>query len=121
MDRPVIRAKGPEAIIQADLKRFLEVRGWFVMETHGNMYQRGFADMYCTHPTFKQRWVEVKNAESYAFTQAQLECFPEISKAVGIWVLVAATTAEYAKLFKPPNWWQYLSEAKIHTRRRKRI
>lgn len=109
MRTPKIReSKGPEAKIQANLKKYLELRGWHVMETHGNLFQRGFPDLYCTHPTHKQRWIEVKNASSYQFTPAQLENFPLISKGAGIWILVAATPEEYKKLFSPPNWSAYL-------------
>lgn len=78
------------------------------METHGNLYQRGFPDLYCTHPKHKQRWIEVKNPDNYSFTPAQLENFPLISKGAGIWILVAATQDEYKKLFQAPNWWKYL-------------
>ncbi len=105
--------RGPEAIIQTALVKFLRAREWHVMETHGNMYQCGFPDLYCTHPRHRQRWIEVKNLDSYAFTQAQREHFPQISLCTGIWILTAATQAEYNKLWNPPNWWQFLPEAKI--------
>jgi len=76
------------------------------METNGNVYQRGFPDLYITMESKGwERWVEVKNPESYKFTVAQLDNFPFIPK---VWILVAATQAEYEKLFKPPNWRDYL-------------
>lgn len=110
MQRPKIKDTnlGPEAIIQRDLVKFLEKRGWFVIETHGNMYQNGLPDLYCTHADHKQRWVEVKNPLSYCFTPAQLEKFPKISKGAGIWILVEASEHEYRKLWQPPNWYTYL-------------
>ncbi len=98
----------------------MEGRGWFVKETHGNLYQSGLPDLYCVHPVHKQRWVEVKNPEQYSFTNAQLRDFPVISKCVGVWIMVAATEEEYLKLWKPPNWHKYLSTASmksIHKRR----
>lgn len=99
---------GPERKIQNDVIDFLKIRDWFVMETHGNMYQRGFPDLFACHPRYGQRWVEVKNPEKYSFTPAQLECFPRICQGSGVWILVGATETEYNKLFKAPNWSYYL-------------
>jgi hypothetical protein len=122
--RPV---KGPEAKIQADIKKFLEDRKWFVKNMHGNMYQSGIPDLYACRRKFfygtgkstwddtskpLTRWIEVKYGEKYKFTPAQLRDFPKFTaEGVGIWVMVAATEAEYRKLFQPPNWWQYLQAA----------
>lgn len=106
------RAKrGPEAKIQDDLIKFLMVRGWHVMPTHGNECQRGFPDLYCVHPRYKQRWIEVKNPLKYKFTAAQLEHFPIVGAwSNGIWILTAATEYEYRKLFDPANWYSYLEK-----------
>lgn len=109
MKRPKIKeAKGPERIIQDALIDFLKKRDWHVMETHGNLFQKGFPDLYCTHYKHRQRWIEVKNPENYAFTNAQLEHFPIINRVAGIWILTAATEEEYQKLFSPPNWYKFL-------------
>lgn len=109
MRTPKIRAaKGPERIIQDSLTLLLEGKGWHVMETHGNMYQQGFPDLYCVHDTHRQRWIEVKNPTKYEFTPAQLDNFPIVSRVSGIWILVAATEEEYQKLFEPQNWYLYL-------------
>lgn len=99
---------GPEWHIQQAIIRFLREREWHVMVTNGNAYQQGFPDLYCTHPRYKQRWVEVKNPTSYRFTAAQLEHFPIIGRDSGIWILTAATEDEYKKLFLPQNWYSYL-------------
>lgn len=102
-------ARGPERIIQDAIKDFLAVRGWVVMETHGNMYQCGFPDLYIAHRDFGAKWVEVKNPKAYAFTPAQDEYFHKLASCkVPIWILVAATDNEYRKLFGPPNWYTYL-------------
>ncbi len=102
-------ARGPEAIIQDAIIKFLTLRGWFVKETHGNMYQSGFPDLYCCKRRYGTRWIEVKNPESYRFTPAQMETFPRLTaEGVGVWILVAATEREYDKLFKPANWWTFL-------------
>lgn len=102
--------KGPEAIIQEKLIKKLKGLDWFVKPTHGNLYQSGFPDLYCFHKNYGQRWVEVKNAESYKFTPAQLEWFPRFSAVqCGIWILTNDSDAELKKLFGPANWYQYLS------------
>jgi len=110
MKQPKIRnVKGPEAIIQAAIIKFLREREWLVLPTHGNMYQRGFPDLYCCKRRYGTRWIEVKNPEKFKFTPAQLETFPRLSaEGVGVWILTAATEVEYQKLFKLPNWYQYL-------------
>lgn len=98
--------KGPEAEIQRAFKLFLLERDWFVKDTHGNMYQSGFPDLYADHPKYGARWVEMKNPSAYCFTPAQIATFPKIN--LGVWIIVAATDYEYNKLFQPPNWWSYL-------------
>lgn len=101
--------KGPEAKIQEALIEFLKVRDWVVKATHGNMFQSGFPDLYCSHYTHGPRWVEVKNGVSYEFTPAQIEWFPKLtSHGTRIWILVEASEEEYKKLFQPPNWESYL-------------
>lgn len=104
---------GPEAIIQADIVKMLRNKEWMVKETHGNMYQSGFPDLYVAHKRNGARWIEVKNREKYAFTPAQLEWFPQFSASgVGIWILTAATDHEFDKLFLPANWYTFLSVMK---------
>lgn len=99
---------GPEAKIQADWIDFLLIRGWYCMETHGNIYQFGFPDVYCMHSKLGTRWTEIKNPGKFSFTPAQIEKFPKMcANGAGVWVITAATEEEYAKLFQPPNWWQY--------------
>ena len=79
------------------------------METHGNLYQKGFPDVYATHSSFGIRWIEAKNPNAYCFTPAQLDTFPKLAaNGTGIWILTAATEAEYEKLWKPANWFVYL-------------
>lgn len=116
MNKPVIKntKKTPERAIQDDLIDFLKLRDWLVMETHGNLYQKGFPDLYIAKRSYGTRWVEVKYREKYSFTIAQLEQFPKMTaEGVGIWILTAATEHEYKKLFQPPNWWSYLDKATL--------
>jgi len=101
--------KGPERIIQDAIILLLRNRGWWVIETHGNMYQRGLPDLYATHARYGGRWIEVKNPGKFCFTPAQLETFPKFTaNGTGVWILGAATESEYEKLFKPYNWKEYL-------------
>jgi hypothetical protein len=79
------------------------------METHGNMYQKGFPDLFATHSKFGQRWIEVKNPASYHFTAAQLESFPKmVANGSQVWIMGAATESEYKCLFRPGNWHVWL-------------
>lgn len=102
---------GPEETIQNDLVKFLTLRQWYCKETHGNMYQSGFPDIYATHYQHGVRWIEVKlpDMKGSKFTPAQMECFPKFNAhGTRIWILTAATEAEYKKLFLPNNLWQYM-------------
>jgi hypothetical protein len=111
--KSVNHKRGPEDIIQEAIISYLRVREWFVKSTHGNMYQSGFPDLCAWHHKYGQRWIEVKNPGHYQFTAAQLRDFPLICANGGeIWIMVAATDEEYAKLFKPFNWFMYLDVMK---------
>lgn len=108
------KRNGPERIIQNALVKMFKLKDWGVKETHGNIYQFGFPDLYVFHKSYGTRWVEVKNPLAYSFTPAQLETFHEFaSKGVGIWILTAASEAEYQKLFRPANWIFFLPTMKV--------
>ena len=105
--------KHPERKIQKELIKLLELKSWMVKQTHGNMYQSGFPDLFATHKLYGQRWIEVKlpNMKGSRFTKAQLKDFPEfILHGCGIWILTAATVEEYSKLFRPENLTLYFRE-----------
>jgi hypothetical protein len=90
----------------------LLIKGWYVKSTHGNMYQSGFPDLFACHSRYGQRWVECKLPEGKGsrFTDAQMEDFPKLcANGSGVWIITAATDFEYQKLFRPPNWYQYLT------------
>ena len=104
--------QGPEAIIQKAIVKFLENKGWWVKATHGNAHTDGWPDLFCSHPMDGNRWVEVKlpDMKGSKFTKAQLRDFPHFNNiSGGVWILTAATEDEYQKLYKPSNWWLYLS------------
>lgn len=101
--------KKPETAIQDRICDMLRQRGWYVMETHGNMYQCGFPDIYATHRIHGPRWIEVKRLEQYSFTDAQVLHFPQLMvNGTRIWVLCDDTEAEYMKLFKGSNLFAYM-------------
>ncbi len=96
---------GPEWYIQRDLMTFMRTRGWLVERMTGNMFQVGIPDLYCFHPKWGERWIDVKNPGKYSFTDDQKKKWPIWdSFKVGIWILTAADQIEYDKLFAPPNW-----------------
>ena len=104
--------KGPEKILQEKIESMLRYKGWYVLRTHGNMFQSGLPDNFACHSTYGQRWIEIKVKERHGdiFTSAQHEVFPKLSaNGSGVWVLVDSTEKEYQKLFDRPNWYQYLS------------
>lgn len=79
------------------------------MPTTGNLYQRGFPDLYIVQRRYGPRWVEIKMPEGWKFTPAQWEFFAKLTaEGVGIWIMTAANEIEYAKLFKKPNLWVYM-------------
>ncbi len=101
----------PETILQKSIMDYMRLRGWECWNTHGSQYQMGFPDFYTAHFKYGTRWVEVKlpHRKVNPFTPAQMKVFQEFAgKGVGIWVLTAASSTEYNKLFKPSNWYTFL-------------
>jgi hypothetical protein len=101
---PLIFKKNREATIQDRLVKLLRSKEWFVKVTHGNAFQSGLPDLYASHHLYRARWIEVKVADQFSFTRAQVIDFPRMEAAGSpIWVLTDTTDVEYAKLFKPSN------------------
>jgi hypothetical protein len=87
-------------------------KGWYVKETHGNTFQAGFPDIYCRHPIYMERWLEVKNPLNHSFTPAQIIEFPKLIAAGGkLWITTEATEAEYERIinYKTSNFWVFLA------------
>ncbi len=108
-----MRAKhGPEYFIQGEVVAFMRARGWLVERMIGNAFQVGVPDLYCFHPKWGTRWIDVKNKGRYSFTKAQKLKWPIWERyGVGIWILTGAIQEEYDKLFKSPNWRSYVKKA----------
>lgn len=96
-----------EAQIQKRIIDKMTLKGWFVKSTHGNAYQKGLPDLFCCHQSYGIRWIEVKRAEKFKLTSAQLTVFTGFaSKNLGVWILTHEN--EYDKLFGPANWHTFL-------------
>jgi hypothetical protein len=99
---------GPEWFIQRDLVTFLRDRNWYVERMVGNAFQKGIPDLYCFRRDFGERWIDVKAPGRYSFTADQKRKWPVWdSVGIGIYILTAATEAEYEKLMGKPNWKDY--------------
>ena len=89
--------------------------GWNVEKTHGNLYQKGWPDLYAMHPGLPNvdggrpltRWIEMKRPGQGELENSQKILFRQwTDHGVKIWVLT--TVADYEKLFKEPNWHWWL-------------
>jgi hypothetical protein len=107
--KPFKPRTNPEAKIVAAITKRLILEGWLVLRTHGNMFQKGFPDLYATHRRYGPKWIEVKlpGMIGSKFTPAQLDCFPKmLENGSDIWILTSPD--EYKLLFLPQNTQKYL-------------
>lgn len=108
MNPKPIKTYDEEYHIQQAIIRELTLKGWLVKSTHGNAYQSGFPDLFCTHARYGMRWLEVKKPKGYQFTAAQLEWFPKFC-AFGAKVWIATTHIGVEELLmRPSNWHMFL-------------
>lgn len=97
-----------EASRQQQVIQYLQIRDWAVKQTEGTILSYGWPDLYAAHKEYGPRWIEMK-VPGGKLRETQIEFITDFERAgVGIWVLVAANPQEYAKLFRPPNWKDYL-------------
>lgn len=105
--KPVFRGN-PEKKIETEIREFLALRGWLVEKTHSSAYSSGWPDLMCWHPEHGLRWVDVKVKGRYHYTKSQCQTWPKWEgHGLGVWIMVAATEEEYAKLFDRPNFRDY--------------
>jgi len=106
--------KHPEKIMENKVRRHLEKLGWLTIKTHGNQFQSGLPDLYCAHPLYGQRWIEMKTP-SGVMTAAQKRVFPKLHKAgVRIHIITCVedlgTPGSRKGIFGPDNWEQYINK-----------
>lgn len=107
--KPLRVRQSPEEAIVRRIMAALRVKGWYVLRTHGNLYQSGLPDLYATHKTYGVRWIEVKlpDMKGSRFTRAQYDVFPKLVRnGTKVWILTSEE--EYPKLFQPCNLWHYM-------------
>lgn len=101
--------KKPEYDGARRLRNLMENLGWLTKKSHGNAYQSGWPDLFCSHPQFGQRWIETK-AHNGRLSEIQIKEFIEWTKfGVKIWVL--RDEKDYGWLFQNPNWWQWAASS----------
>jgi hypothetical protein len=108
MSKLFVRHARTEEKIQAEITLYLQRREWVVKSTFGTPYSYGWPDLYAAHKEYGPRWIEVKTPVGN-LRETQVIFITDFAlTGVGVWVLKADTPEEYAKLFKPPNWKDYL-------------
>lgn len=84
----------------------MELRGWLVMKMGAGKYVSGWPDCYAAHIKWGQRWFETK-VPGGKLRASQIKRFAKLAQyGVEIWVLEGPET--YMRLFKNPNWRQYI-------------
>lgn len=101
--------KDPRSESEKELQRKVVARfrseGWLVEKTHGSMYQKGWPDLMCRHPSLGLIWVEMKRPGEQ-LRPSQVAKFRLWSKyGHRIWVFTGPQ--DFKKLRHKPNWWQY--------------
>ena len=97
-----------EASRQQQTITYLQVRDWLVKHTEGTILSHGWPDLYAAHLEYGPRWIEMKVPGS-KLRETQIKFITDFERAgVGVWVLEAGDPQQYARLFKPPNWRNYL-------------
>lgn len=113
MEPVKLRGGRPEGDIEAKIVLMLEHKGWYVKKMGASAFLSGIPDLFACHKVYGYRWIEVKLPEMKGskFTPAQLQEFPKlVTHGSQVWILTAATQAEYDKLFKKGNLWVYMQE-----------
>lgn len=103
----------PEEDVRKAIKKYLEIRRWYVKITVSGTLMSGLPDLLCCHPKYGVRLIEVKLPEMKGsrFTPAQLKEFPRLYEHnAPIYILTAGDDIEYAKLFLPSNLYDYMDK-----------
>lgn len=91
-------------------RKLLVSKGWHVEKTHGSLYMKGWPDLYCIHPAYGPKWIEVKRPGEGKLEDTQVKKFNEWRKyGLGVWVVTGVK--DYPLIFKQPNWHHFLDPA----------
>lgn len=96
----------PEALGAARLIKFMRAKGWSCWKVGAGKYVSGWPDYYCHHPIFCHRWIETKTLKG-KLSSSQIKRFGELKKS-GDKVFVLTDETHYPRLFKQPNWEQFI-------------
>jgi len=105
----------PENKLKKQVVSHLEKRGWYIIKTHGNMYQSGLPDLYCCHPRYGTRWIELKT-EKGVLTDAQKVVFSKMRKH-GVMIHVITSVKDLGEpgsnkgIFGSDNWYYYITHS----------
>ena len=93
---------------QEDLRAKMKKLGWHTEKMHGNAFQKGFPDLFCTHPVYGYRLIEMKKSFEERLTPDQITKFALLSQhGAKIWILTGPENYDW--LFMPSNWQQWLA------------
>lgn len=91
-----------ESAIQESVKRQMEADGWLVEVISCGPYMRGIPDLFCFHPSYGIRWVDVKRPKGSKLTTHQIVKWTKwTSLGIHVWIV---TSEDYSALFHEPNW-----------------
>lgn len=96
----------PESLASIKIIKYMKARSWACWKVGAGKYVSGWPDYYCVHHIFKHRWIEIK-VDKNKLRASQVKRFRELTKA-GDEVFVLENEGQYGKLFKPPNWEEYI-------------
>lgn len=105
----------PEKKLEHAVRNYLHSQGWYTVKMHGNKFQSGIPDLYCAHPKYGQRWIELKTRDG-VMTSAQCRTFPKFHKAgVKIFIIGAVsdigTPGSNKGIFgSKSNWLPYMNK-----------
>lgn len=98
----------PEKKIELAFRALLKSKGWWTKKTHGNAFQSGFPDIFCSHLDYGYRWIEFKTPTGN-LSPLQLKEFGDMARhGVRIWIITESSEEAYKKLFAAPNFYSYL-------------
>ena len=100
------KGAGSEHHGQESLRKLMHSKGWLTEKMHGSAYQKDIPDLYCLHPTYGSRWIEMKRRGG-RLSPGQIRKFCKWARYGGrVWILEGPQ--DYEKLFKRDNLSEFL-------------